>query len=49
MYIFFKDFYTVVLKELVLEVAMRYMYHNDVLAESRDDNINRSRRHAAYR
>lgn len=47
MYIFFKDFYTVVLDELVLEVAMRY--HNDVLAEPRDDNINRSRRHAAYR
>lgn len=47
MYIFFKDFYTVVFDELVLEVAMRY--HNDVLAEPRDDNINRSRRHAAYR
>lgn len=43
----YNDFYTVVLDELVLEVAMRY--HNDVLAEPRDDNINRSRRHAAYR
>lgn len=33
MYIFFKDFYTVVLDEIVLKVAMRY--HNDVLAEPR--------------
>ncbi|XP_062595875.1 P2X purinoceptor 7-like [Saccostrea cucullata] len=41
------DFYTVVLDELVLEVALRY--YNDVLAEPRDENINRSRRYAAYR
>ncbi|XP_052696150.1 uncharacterized protein LOC128174701 [Crassostrea angulata] len=41
------DFQTVVLDELVLEVAMRY--HNDVLAEPRDENFNRSRRHTAYR
>lgn len=49
MYIFFKDLYTVVLDELVLEVAMRY--HNDVLAEPRVDTINRYRdinRHTAY-
>ena len=44
---FMQDFYTIVLDELVLEVAMRY--RNDALAEPVENNYNKARRHAAYR
>ena len=42
-----QDFYTIVLDEFVLEVAMRYRY--DALAEPLENNYNKVRRHAAYR
>ena len=42
-----QDFYTIVLDELVLEVAMRY--RNDAPAEPLENNYNKVRRHAAYR
>lgn len=41
------DFSTVVLDELVLEVAMRY--RDDILRQPADADYNRSHRHAAYR
>lgn len=41
------DFYTIVLDELVLEVAMRC--RSDALAEPRDNEYNRTHRHTAYR
>lgn len=42
-----QDFYTIVLDELVLEVAIRS--RNDALAEPRDIDYNKAHRHAAYR
>ena len=42
-----QDLYTIVLDELVLEVAMRY--RNDVLAEPVENDYNKARRHAAHR
>lgn len=40
-----QDFYTIVLDELVLEVAIRS--RNDALAEPRDIDYNKAHRHAA--
>lgn len=42
-----QDFYTIVLDELVLEVAIRS--RNDALAEPRDIDYNKAHSHAAYR
>ena len=46
-FLFFQDFYTIVLDELVLEVAARH--RDDVLAQPPDQDYNRSRIHTAYR
>ena len=43
----FQDFYTIVLDELVLEVAARH--RDDILAQHPDQDYNRDRRHTAYR
>jgi hypothetical protein len=42
----FQDLYTIVLDELVLEVAARH--RDDVLAQPPDQDYNRGRRHTAY-
>jgi hypothetical protein len=42
-----QDFYTIVLDELVLEVAARH--RDDMLAQPPDQDYNRERRHTAYR
>ena len=43
----FQDFYTIVLDELVLEVAARH--RDDVLAQPSDQDYNRGRTHTTYR
>jgi hypothetical protein len=43
----FQDFYTIVLNELVLEVAARH--RDDVLAQPSDQDYHRGRRHTAHR
>ena len=43
----FQDFYTIVLDELVLEVAARH--RDDVLAQPSDQDYHRGRRHTAHR
>jgi hypothetical protein len=42
----FQDFYTIVLNELVLEVAARH--RDDVLAQPSDQDYHRGRRHTAH-
>ena len=42
----FQDFYTIVLDELVLEVAARH--RDDVLAQPSDQDYNRGRTHTVY-